>query len=327
MNLDWRIAKALNHIAVFEVAVDQSSFTKAARALGTTQPSVSRHIAALEDLLDLRLFTRLHHRVEITPAGVELFEAVRLGLDHIRQAVNRLAAQQGPATLSVGCTYGFAHLWLMPRFSALQKLIPGRELRMLTSDTRTLFNLAEVDFALRFGRGDWVDGESRKLFGERLFPVCSPQFAEAHFGGCRGVDVAAVAGAPLIHEREEQFSWLSWQQWLARHDIAYQPAENTYYFDNYALTLQAAIEGQGIALAWLHLAEPPLKSGQLVELEGLRIGTDCGYYLAFRPRHPMADTIVYWFREMALSQEAADGENRGGALAGKDVGGSFTVPP
>ena len=143
--------------------------------------------------------------------AVELFEAVRLGLDHIRQAVNRLAAQQGPATLSVGCTYGFAHLWLMPRFSALQKLIPGRELRMITSDTRTLFNLAEVDFALRFGRGDWVDGESRKLFGERLFPVCSPQFAEAHFGGCRGVDVAAVAGAPLIHEREEQFSWLSWQ--------------------------------------------------------------------------------------------------------------------
>ena len=306
MNLNWRIAKALNHIAVFELAVDQGSFTKAAQKLSTTQPSVSRHIAALEDLLEVQLFTRLHHRVELTPGGAELYDAVKLGLDHIRQAVNRIAAPQAPDTLSVGCTYGFAHLWLMPRFSALQKLIPKQELRMVTADTRTMLDLAEVDFALRFGRGDWPDGESRKLFGEQLFPVCSPQFAIEHFGGCQGVDPASLAAAPLIHEREEKYSWLSWQKWLARHDVEYQPAENTYYFDNYALTLQAATEGQGIALAWMHLAEPPLKSGQLVELEGLSVKTDCGYYLAFRPRHPLADVIVNWFKEMARAQEAVD---------------------
>lgn len=304
MNLDWRIAKALNHIAVFEVAVGQGSFTQAAEALGTTQPSVSRHIAALESLLGVKLFTRLHHRVELTDAGTELYDAVKLGLDHIRQAVNRVAAEQNSDTLSIGCTYGFAHLWLMPRFSALQKLIPEQELRMVTSDTRTIFNLSEVDFALRFGTGDWTDGESRKLFGEQLFPVCSPQFAKDHFGGNQNINPSALTTAPLIHEREDAQSWLTWQEWLAHHNVDYTPAENTYYFDNYALTLQAAMEGQGVALAWLNLAEQPLKTGQLVELEGLRVNTDSGYYLAFRPRHALADTIVKWFRTMAKLQEA-----------------------
>lgn len=303
MNPDWRISRGLNHLVAFENAVDEGSFTRAGESLGTTQPSISRHIAALENLLDVRLFNRLHHRVELTDAGRELYDAVKLGLGHIRQAAERITTQNGSDTLSIGCTYGFAHLWLMPRFSALQKLLPGRELRMITADTRTIFDLQEVDFALRFGKGDWPDGDSRKLFGEQLFPVCSPEFAHRHFGGRRGVDPSSLASAPLIHEREEEYGWLSWRQWLDHHCVGYEPAENTYYYDNYALTLQAAIEGQGVALAWLHLAEPPLKSGQLVELEGLRVKTDHGYYLAYRPHQPLAGVIVDWFKSMASLQE------------------------
>ncbi len=303
MNIDWRITMALNHLSAFETAVDKGSFTRAAQSLGTTQPSVSRHIASLENLLEVKLFNRLHHRVELTPAGRELYEAVKLGLGHIRHAANRISTKRTPNTLLIGCTYGFAHLWLMPRFSALQKFMPGHEFRMATADTTSLFDLQETDFALRFGTGDWSDGHSQKLFGEELFPVCSPQFAQTHFGGCSNVDPSALASAPLIHERQEKYSWLSWQQWLGHHKVEYQPAANTYYYDNYALTLQAATEGLGLALAWQHLAEPPLKSGQLVELPGLRISTKSGYYLAYRRNHPQADTVVNWFKAMAKSQE------------------------
>jgi LysR family transcriptional regulator, glycine cleavage system transcriptional activator len=306
MNLEWRVRMALNHLAAFESAADKGSFTEAGENLGTTQPSISRHIASLENLLEVQLFTRLHHRVELTDAGSELHDAVKLGLGHIRQAAHRITTKRSPDTLSIGCTYGFAHLWLMPRFSALQKLVPDRELRMVTADTRTLFDLHDVDYALRFGRGDWSDGGSQNLFDEELFPVCSPGFADHHFGGSQNVDPASLADAPLIHEQEEEYSWLSWQQWLARHSVTYEPAAGTYYYDNYALTLQAAIEGQGIALAWLNLAEPPLKSGQLVELEGLRVKTDCGYYLAYRPDQPDIDQIVNWFKEMARLQETDD---------------------
>ncbi len=303
MNPDWRIGMALNHLVAFESAVDNGSFTKAAERMGTTQPSVSRHIASLENLLEVPLFTRLHHRVELTDAGRELYDAVKLGLGHIRQAANRITSHNNPDTLSIGCTYGFAHLWLMPRFSALRKLIPEQDLRMITSDTRTIFDLEEVDFALRFGKGNWPDGDSQEIFSEQLFPVCSPEFAQEHFGGLRDVSPSSLVSAPLIHEQVEEYSWLTWQQWLAHHDVSYEPAKDIYYYDSYALTLQAAIEGQGVALAWLHLAEPPIQSGQLVELEGLRVKTDSGYYLAYRPHQPLADTIVNWFKSMALSQE------------------------
>ncbi len=304
MNIDWRITMALNNLAAFESAVDMGSFTKAAESLGTTQPSISRHIASLESLLDVKLFTRLHHRVELTEAGIVLYDAVKLGLGHIRQAANQITSAPNQDAISIGCTYGFAHMWLMPRFSKLQQLIPDQQLRMVTSDTKTIFNLSEVDFALRFGKGDWSDGDSQKLFGEQLFPVCSPQFAKDHFGGNSNVQASTLATLPLLHELEEEFSWLTWQQWLAHHDVAYKPPEKTYFYDNYALALQAAIEGQGVALAWLHLVERPLKSGQLVELEGLRVKTSSGYYLAYRQNHPMAELIVNWFKSMAQNQES-----------------------
>ncbi len=303
MNLDWRISMAMSYLAAFEKAVDSGSFTKAAKAMGKTQPSISRNIRALEDLLDVQLFERLHHRVELTEAGSEFYDAVKLGLGHIRQAAKRITAQQTPNTLSIGCTYGFAHLWLMPRFSALQKLFPEFELRMVTSDTNTIFDLEEIDFALRFGKGEWSDGESEKLFGEELFPVCSPEFANEHFGGVRHVSASVLSSAPLIHERREKYSWLSWSQWLARHGVSHVTEKGTYFYDSYALTLQAAIDGQGIALAWQHLAEPPLKREQLVEIEDLRIRTEYGYHLAYRYGHPMAEKIADWFKSMARLQE------------------------
>jgi LysR family glycine cleavage system transcriptional activator len=305
MNPHWRLNMALNHLVAFESAVEKGSFTKAGESLGTTQPSISRHIASLEDLLDVQLFSRLHHRVELTESGRKFYDAVTLGLGHIRQAANLITSGQNTDTLSIGCTYGFAHLWLMPRFSTLQKLLSDQELRMITADTRTIFDLQEVDFALRFGNGNWPDGDSRKIFSEQLFPVCSPEFAERHYGGNRDVAPSSLVSVPLIHEQQEEYSWLSWQQWLARHGVDYEPAGNTYYYDSYALTLQAAMEGQGIALAWLHLAEEPLKNGQLIELKGLRVETDSGYYLAYRPNQPLAGMIVDWFKAMALLQETA----------------------
>ncbi|MCF6305553.1 MAG: LysR substrate-binding domain-containing protein [Rhodobacteraceae bacterium] len=302
MNLDWRMIKALNHLGVFEMAVDAGSFTGAAKRLGTTQPSVSRHIAALESLLEVQLFDRLKHRVELTDAGLELFEAVKLGLDHVRQAVNRVASRPASNTVSIGCTYGFAHMWLMPRFSAMQKMMPEYELRMVTADSCTVFDLNEVDFALRFGSGNWPELKAVKLFGEQLFPVCAPEFANQHFGSVDNVVPAMLAQMPLIHEREEPQSWLSWPQWLGWHGVDYTPRDDTYYFDNYAMTLQAAMDGEGVALAWQQLAEQPLKSGALTELTGLRVSTESGYHLVHHRNHPLAAKIVPWFQARAAEQ-------------------------
>ncbi len=101
MSFDKHLTMALKHLAVFESAVDTGIFTRAADAMATTQPSISRHISALEGILDVQLIHRLHHRVELTPAGQVLYEATKQGLEHIRHAANRIKTHQIPNTLTI----------------------------------------------------------------------------------------------------------------------------------------------------------------------------------------------------------------------------------
>lgn len=297
MKREVQILPLLNALPVFEEAAQTASFTKAGENLGMAQPSVSRFIANLESHIGVSLFDRRHNRIALTAEGAKLYEATALGLGHIRSVIEELSHAPQGNVVTIGCTHGLAHMWLLPRIESLQALLPGTEIRMTTMDHIANFSTTDVDLVVRFGTGDWAEGEFHLLFEEEGFPVCSPSFAARHDLLKRTVSPEDFPRLPLLFQDFGENDWLSWQSWLAHFDVDFAPPKSTYTIYNYAFILQAAMEGKGIALAWENLAEPFLSNNWLVELKGLRVNTGRGYFLGFSSDNPAADAARTWVKE------------------------------
>lgn len=300
MNRDRQILPLLNALPVFEVAARTESFTRAANELGMTQPSVSRFIAKLESYIGVSLFDRRHNRITLTAEGTKLYEVTALGLGHIKSVIEELSQESKVNTVTIGCTHGIAHMWLMSRVESLQTLLPGTEIRITTMEHVANFSTAEVDLAVRFGNGEWSDGEAHLLFEEEVFPVCSPSFAIQHNLQTgtpeRAVSPDELLSLPLLVQDLGENGWLCWQSWFARFNVDFAPPKSAYTIFNYAFILQAAMEGKGITLAWENLTEPYLSNKWLIELSGLRVRTGNGYFLVFSPDNPVAGIARTWVK-------------------------------
>lgn len=291
---DRYLISILNALPVFHSAARLGSFTKAGEHLGMAQPSVSRFVGNLESHIGARLFERRHNRISLTAAGERLYEATTLGLGHIQTVIAEIRQFPVANTVTIGCTHGFAHMWVLPRIDALQSLMPGKKIQITTSDHVAGFSADGVDLAVRFGSGDWPGEEAHLLFEEEAFPVCSPKFAACHDLKGRTVEPREFLDLPLLHQDQGEHGWLCWRSWLAQFGVEFDTPQDVYNVYNYAFILQAAMEGDGIALAWRNLAEPHLANGWLVEIGSLRAKTDKGYYLVFKPDNQVAEAARIW---------------------------------
>ncbi len=293
------ISPVLNALPAFEAAARTGSFTRAAESLGMSQPSVSRFISNLELHLGSSLFRRRHNRITLTDEGEILYKATQLGLGHIRSVIEELSETQIGKVITIGCTHGFAHMWLLPRIEGLQSRLSDTKIRVVTMDHVANFSTEEVDLAIRFGEGDLPDEKSHLLFEEKVFPVCSPEFATRYKLLKRKVTPEELAHLPLLLQDEGEHGWLGWQQFLAHFDVDFEPVKETYAIYNYAFILQAAMEGKGIALAWNNLVEPHLSNKWLVQFKGPQLETGNGYYLVLSKDNPIADVVRDWISELS----------------------------
>ena len=297
MKTERKLLAVLNALPAFEAAARAGSFTKAAVDLGMAQPSVSRFVANLESHIGVSLFSRHHNRVALTEPGKKLYDAIALGFGHIRAVIEEISQPSHGDIVSVGCTHGFAHMWILPRIERLKALLPGAEIRMTTADHVAAFTTDEVDLVVRFGDGQWPDGQAHLLFEEQVFPVCSPTFAARHNLLERTVSPQDLPRLTLLLQDHGEHGWLGWPQWLASFGVNYEPPKDTYLIYNYAFILQAAMEGEGICLAWESLAEPHLANEWLVELPGMRVKTGKGYYLVVSKASFAADAVKTWVHD------------------------------
>ncbi len=294
MSSHRQLLPILNALLVFEAAAGSNSFTQAGKQLGMAQPSVSRFIANLEHHLDTLLFDRKHKRLQLTPNGEKLYHATTSGLEQVRAACSEIMASADSRLLTVECTHGFAHMWLLSRIPSLMADLPGWKLRTISTEDGMQLTTSEADLAVRMGDGSWPPDESLLLFSEAVFPVCSPAFAEKHGLDLDQITAQDLLKLPLLIQDCGEFGWLDWAQWFARFDIEYSYPADMLPISNYALSLQAAMEGQGIALAWDQLADPFLSNYWLVEIDGLRVTTNKGYYLVFSPNCKIAEPVREW---------------------------------
>lgn len=272
------------------------------------QPTVSRHIMNLEEDLGVLLFERSHNRLALTADGKKLSDAIALGLTHVVTAVREVGARRPEDCITLACSLSFANCWLLPRFSALRQALDDYPVHLVTSYWLADLDVEKVDMVVSW-RSDGTTGWSRlPLFDEVVYPVCSPAFRarrpelEKAFD-----DPARLLGAPLLFVQQQDPEFLDWEGWFSAHDLTFAAPPNQYRFSNYEFMMQAAIEGEGIAIAWHHLTDHYLEEGRLVRLGPPVTSRTPAYWLEYReerlPGAPLAIALD-WFCSQATHREA-----------------------
>ena len=253
---------SLDLLQGFEAAARHLSFTKAGEELFLTQSAVSRQIKELEDQLGVPLFHRRHRALVLTEAGQQFYAATAQVLTTMRSATSRLRAQSGKKTLSVTTTNSFAALWLIPRLAGFTRVHTDVEVK-ITAETRVQdLERDGLDIAIRHGPASLAGPNALRLFGERVFPVCSPKLLKK----LPLREPADLKNHCLLQysDPEGRHPWLNWKTWLEVAGIADLRPASTLSFSGYDQIIPAAVAGHGVALGRSPLLKDLLAANELV---------------------------------------------------------------
>jgi len=309
MNRIRRRPLPVGPLRAFEAVARQLSFRAAAEELHVTQPAVSRQIRGLEDELGAALFARGTRHVELTTAGATLLRSVAPMLDRLDTSVRQIRASAGREPVSLTTFASFASLWLIPRLHGFQATHPAIDIRISANDMLADLDDPEIDLALRYCHPDQAPPHARPMFGEVLTPVCAPSLA-----GSSLRTPADLTTHTLLEEDDQRPSaeYLSWRRWLGLHAPAGLEPQRWIYLNFTYQQIQAALAGQGVALARLSLVNESLARGELVEPFGpaLRITSPFAYWLIRSParrERPALDAFEDWVLARAAETRAATG--------------------
>jgi LysR family transcriptional regulator, glycine cleavage system transcriptional activator len=266
---------SLNGLRAFEAAARHLSFTVAASELSVTQTAISHQIRRLEEELGIRLFVRRNRALALTPEAKDYLPGVRAAFNDLRLATDRLLRRDDDHVLTVSTLASLAAKWLLPRLSTFQEAHRGIDVRITTSTGLVDFRTGGVDAAIRYGRGHWQGLRADWLMADELFPVCSPALL-------RG-DKPLRCPQDLVHHTLLHSSGGyddDWRQWLTAAglpaDISKQPGLS---FDLIFLTVQAAIDGSGVAMGRTSYVQDDIAKGRLVVPFEIALPADAGFYL------------------------------------------------
>lgn len=313
----------MGHLRAFDAVARHLNFRAAAEELSLTQSAVSRQIQALEDEVGTALFLRHTRAVELTSAGTLLLRAAGLSLERIDAAVRQIRQSAGRRSVAITTWASFASMWLIPRLEAFQREHPDIDIRIDATDAAVDLATADVDLALRYAVPQAMAPGAIRLFGEQLTPVASRWLLKEH----RIAQLDDLAQVTLIEagdaHRTRHLEWLTWQRWLdtfappsgggARGKAKARLTPQRWLYFNYASQIvQAALTGQGVALARLPLVAESLANGDLIEpLPQMRLDSPLVYWLVVAPRsvvRPEVKAFCDWLLREAERTRQAIGE-------------------
>jgi LysR family transcriptional regulator, glycine cleavage system transcriptional activator len=249
-------------LMIFETAGRMLNFSAAARQIGLSQVAVSKQVQLLEAAIGAPLFVRSNRGLTLTAAGRRLHQAVSVGLGHIRDALEEIRPRFREGQVTITTTIALASVWLMPRIAKYRAAHPTVDLRVIATDEVLNLEKEGVDVALRYGLGQWAGANARALFGVELFPVCSPGFLAS---SPQLKSLKDLSRSTLLHLHEPNTNDADWKVWLKAVGGSRYAETSGLQFNNYPLLIQAAVNGQGVALGWGHLIDDLLANGSLVQ--------------------------------------------------------------
>jgi LysR family transcriptional regulator, glycine cleavage system transcriptional activator len=298
----------LTALRAFEAAARHMSFARAADELGVSPAAISQHIQTLEIYAGQPLFRRLGRRIELTDAGAAARPMVVDGVSMLMEAARVMRLPLRSSRVAVAAVPSFAAKWLAPRLSRFSAEHPDVDVWLTAEPGATDFAVADVDVAIRYGRGTYLDGTSELLMGETVAPACAPGFAASF-----GISVPAdLVSAPLLHDDtpDQDASCPSWSMWFSAHGLDGAAARRGVRFNQSSLALDAALSGLGVVLAKTRLATADVAAGRLVFPFGEAVTpVDYAYTMVWprgRTLSPAVRTFMDWIRREAAVFGVAD---------------------
>lgn len=299
----------LDRLETFEAAARTLSFTRAAAELSLTQSAVSRAIASLEQRLGFALFERRHRALLLTERGRTLFRATADMLERLNDTVARLRGRGAARALTVTTPLSFASLWLIPRLARFTRAHPEVDVRIAANNEIIDLERSGIEVAIRYATSERAPGGA-KLFGEEVFPVCSPALVRDRARPItRPEDLARHV---LLHiDDAGQAPWLVWEPWFEAAGIRDLKPAGALHFSHYDQLIQAAINGQGVALGRVPLLREQLRSGALVAPFKRGIASPRSYYVMRSARSANSsevDAFIAWLHAEAAGEVSSGTE-------------------
>jgi LysR family transcriptional regulator, glycine cleavage system transcriptional activator len=266
---------SLNGLRAFEAAARHLSFTQAASELNVTQTAISHQIKRLEEELGVRLFIRQNRSLALTAEAQDYLPGIRAAFNDLRLATDRLLRKDDGHVLTVSTIASLAAKWLLPRLTSFQEANRGIDVRITTSTSLVDFQRDKVDAAIRYGRGQWAGVRADWLMADELFPVCSPELLKGNKPLKCPEDLKDHV---LLHTGSGYDD--DWRLWLTASGLpanfSNQPGLS---FDLIFMTVQAAIDGMGVAMGRTAYVEQDIAKGRLVVPFKMTFPVDAGFYL------------------------------------------------
>lgn len=281
-----RLIPSARSLMVFEAAARCGSCGAAAREFNVTQPSVSRSIAQLEGHLGLALFSRGARGLTLTEEGKTLYRAVNEGFERVEGALAAIvAARTQKHVVELSLSTAFVTHWFIPRMQRFHRDFPTVDLRFQLISGTLRGPLGNVDLAMRMQPGEDSDCHAWEFAPELVLPVCSAAYLREHGPleeGSTGPHTLLLFADPL-----QDFARY-WGPLATPHGAGHA----SIAFSDYAVVLQAAMNGQGIALGWVSAVSHALGQGTLVPASSRRVATGRAYHLMAPRGRPLKDITL-----------------------------------
>lgn len=299
---------SLNALRVFEVVARHLNFRLAAEELGVTQGAVAQQIRGLEAELDVALFERRPRSLAMTEVAQGYVAPIRRALELMSEATEALRPE--PLHLTISVTPSFAAKWLIPRLTDFSEAHPAIDLRILATDRLANFQADAVDLAVRLGSPPFGPGlQADRLIEQIVVAVASPALV-AKLG--KPASAGNLGRYPLLHDFHDfwpPFLEKAFPEKTRRGPLPASPKH--VRFNQTALAIDAAIAGQGLALASRFLVEDDIAAGRLIQVLPVALNVGIDYYIVAprKPRH--ADSVAairHWL--LAAMPPSATGRKR-----------------
>lgn len=288
-------------LRAFDVAARTLNLSAAAEEMNVTHAAVSRQVKQLEERLGVKLFERLPRGLRLTAHGALLAEGTREAFDRLANALEDVSVPAVRRKLTISTFASLSARWLMPRVQSFAERFPNVDLQVLTSTRLVDFAREDVDIGIRFGSGNYPGLHVAPLFQPRDIVVCSPSLLKKGRKLDRPADLNNFS---LLHDD----TYESWERWLSAAGIkGVNPRRGVICGDRNSM-LQAALEGQGVAIASGVFVANELASGRLVQVFSDAVRSEFAIYAVCVPRRlndPLVSGALEWLAAEAVTSPDA----------------------